>query len=184
MFDLGYNTGVNLIVDRGATGIARGQATTYSGGSYMDHSTLPLFALKVCTKCGEAKPHTEYHNHSRGGLRPACKVCTNAQNRSVYYKNHDEHLESKRRYRAENPDARRETVRAYDARHALKRKAHAAVKHEIRMGRLPRASELACATCGGGAEIYHHHSYERRFWLDVKPLCRTCHGEEHRVYES
>src|SRR4051794_22939314 len=95
MVNLEYNyTSSNRINDHGATGIARGLATTFQGGSYMNYSTLPLFALKVCTVCGDAKPLSEYHKQGEN-LRPACKACTNAQNRSIYQKNHDSHLEAK-----------------------------------------------------------------------------------------
>lgn len=148
----------------------------------MSHSTPQPSALKVCTKCGESKPLTEFHQRGKS-LRPACKACTNAQNRSIYEKNHDNHLETKRRYRLENPGARRETVRAYDDRHREKRKAHAAVKHEINRGGLPRAADCTCYLCGEPAAIYHHHSYARQHWLDVKPMCRVCHGKEHRAYD-
>ena len=42
-----YNTGVKLIVDRGATGIAHGLATTFRGGSYMpDHTTPHPYSRK------------------------------------------------------------------------------------------------------------------------------------------
>ena len=79
-----------------------------------DHTTLQPSALKVCTICGEAKPLSEFHKgNAADGLRYACKVCTNAQNRGIYEKNKDAHIEAKRRYRAENPEARRATLRKH-----------------------------------------------------------------------
>lgn len=178
-----YNTGVvNRKIDRGATLIAHGLATTFLGGSYMDHSTLPLFAFKTCTSCNQSKPLAEFHKQGNG-LRPTCKACTNEQNRATYQKNHDEHLEAKRRYRSEHPEARHETVRAYDQRHAEKRKAHVAVKLAIYAGKLAPASERTCDRCGAPAAMYHHHSYEEQYRLDVVPLCRICHGKEHRAYD-
>jgi len=149
----------------------------------MNYHTLPLFALKVCKTCGESKPLTEYHKgNDADGLRHACKSCTNAQNRSIYQKNHDEHLEAKRRYRRENPDARRATIAQHEQRHAEKRAAYYAVWLEIKRGNLPRPSTQMCAICSGRAAIYHHFSYEPEHMLDVTPLCRVCHGKEHQKY--
>lgn len=77
MGKIGYNyTRTNRKVDHGATSIARGLATTFLGGSYMNDHTPHLSALKVCTKCEEAKPHSEFHKgKDNDGLRPTCKVC-------------------------------------------------------------------------------------------------------------
>lgn len=151
----------------------------------MSYSTLPLFAFKVCTSCGEAKPLSEYHKQSRNGdtLRSMCKVCTNAQNRDIYQKNHDAHLEAKRRYRRKNPDARRATVAQHEERHAEKRAAYHAVWKAIRNGELLPPSSHGCTHCDAQAEIYHHWSYKREHWLDVTPLCRICHGKEHHAYD-
>lgn len=151
----------------------------------MSHSTLPLFAFKVCTACGEAKPYSEFHKQSRNSdaLRSMCKVCTNAQNRGIYERDKPSHLEAKRRYRRENPEARRATVLQHEERHAEKRAAYHAVWRAIKRGELPAPSTRVCARCHAPAEIYHHHSYEPHFWFDVEPLCRSCHGEEHRVYD-
>lgn len=183
MGEMWYTTRVfNRKIDHGATLIARGLATTFQGGSYMIHSTPQPSALKVCSKCGESKPHSEFHKgKDNDGLRHTCKACVNAQNRSIYEQNKDAHLEAKRRYRRENPEARRATLRKYEQVHRHKRHAHYAIKHEIRDGRMPSASECQCAHCGNSAETYHHWSYEREHWLDVTPLCRECHGREHRT---
>lgn len=37
---------------------------------------------KICTKCGEEKPHTEFHLHkiSKDGRHPSCAKCKNATN--------------------------------------------------------------------------------------------------------
>lgn len=182
---LGYNTGVNLIKSSGSASTLRYPFSTDVRGidTMIDH-TLPLFAFKVCSTCGEAKPHSEYHKgNANDGLRHACKACTNAQNRGIYYQNHESHLEAKRRYRRENPDARRATIAQHEQRHAEKRDAYHAVWHAIKRGELPRPSTLACAKCQAPAEIYHHHSYEEQYWLDVEPLCRTCHGKEHHAHD-
>lgn len=45
---------------------------------------------KVCTKCGEDKPFSEYGKHKKGkhGLRSQCKPCVSVQN-TAYLKNYD-----------------------------------------------------------------------------------------------
>ena len=66
-------------------------------------------------------------------------------------------------------------------------KANAAVSRAIREGRmgLPPACE-ACGvpyriigTKGFASVVWHHWSYEEAHWLDVIPLCRSCHGKIH-----
>jgi hypothetical protein len=52
---LGYNTGVNRIVGRGATVIAHGLATTFMGGSYMSDHTTRNESPKLC-ECGCGQP--------------------------------------------------------------------------------------------------------------------------------
>lgn len=181
---LGYNIlDVNRKVDRGATPIAHGLSKFCIGELTVNYSTLPLFARKVCNICGESKPLSEFHKgNGPDGLRQACKPCINAQNRGIYQKNHDSHLEAKRRYRRENPEARRATVIQHEERHAEKRAAYHAVWRAIKKGKMLPPSACRCARCQSPAEIYHHHSYEPQFWFDVTPLCRACHGEEHRAY--
>ncbi len=39
--------------------------------------------MKQCTKCGQAKPFSEFHNSGRGRRRPDCKSCRR-QYRAVY----------------------------------------------------------------------------------------------------
>lgn len=176
-----YNGDIlNRRVDRRDALTSGGLGKFYEGELTMSDHTLDASSVKTCTCCGETKSLTEYHKHG-SGLRPACKACTNAQNRSIYQKNKPSHLASKRRYRAENYEARLATVRAYDQRNEMKRRAHRAVKHAIRSGKMSPVQNCLCVRCGAPAEIYHHHSYMPLFWLDVEPVCRVCHGEEHRA---
>lgn len=182
MGDLWYNE-VTSISSRGAALTAPGLGNCHGRTATMSDHTADALRVKVCTKCGEAKPITEFHRqaHSPDGLHPACKSCTNAQNRSIYKAHKLAHLEAKRRYRAQNPDARLATIRKYDAINAMARKAHRAVRHAIAVGDIRPVHECVCQRCGNQAEVYHHESYEPERWLDVQPLCRVCHGEIHRV---
>lgn len=151
----------------------------------MDYHTLPLFARKTCTACGESKPLSEFHKgRDSFGLRQTCKACTNAQNRGIYERNKPAHLESKRRYRRENPDARRATLQKHTETHRQQWRAYYTVKRAITRGDLLPVRERVCEHCGQQAETYHHWSYQREHWLDVIPLCRVCHGKEHQKYDA
>lgn len=76
---------------------------------------------KTCTKCGEAKPRSEFHKNrtKRDGLADQCKVCARARTRAWAQKNQarkkagdsayrDEHREEilvyKKNYREANPE--------------------------------------------------------------------------------
>lgn len=73
------------------------------------------------------------------------------------------------------------------ARHALLRNAnrpmrlaHKAVTLAIYHKTLPKASECACTHCEKTAGDYHHHNgYDEQHWLDVIPLCKSCHRLAH-----
>ena len=52
---------------------------------------------------------------------------------------------------------------------------NSAVKH----GHIIRPTQ--CPTCGSGVSIEaHHHSYEKRYWLDVVWVCKECHIKLHK----
>lgn len=73
--------------------------------------------LKSCTKCGEAKPLTEYHRRaaSRDGYRPLCKACAIAYQRARYDSRRDQEVAgSKSRYET-NRDARLAYAKRYHA---------------------------------------------------------------------
>ena len=43
-------------------------------------------------------------------------------------------------------------------------------------GTLPRVVTQRCVACGQSAAQYHHYlGYEPEHWLDVQPLCLSCH---------
>lgn len=56
-------------------------------------------------------------------------------------------------------------------------RAHAAVAAAIQAGKLVKPSELACADRGRPAAVYdHYRGYAREHWLDVEPVCDSCHA--------
>lgn len=50
-----------------------------------------------------------------------------------------------------------------------------AVGVAIREGRLAPAAGQPCRTCGLAAAVLHHWSYLPADWLDVVPVCHSCH---------
>lgn len=63
----------------------------------------------------------------------------------------------------------------------LTQRASSKVGYAIRNGKLPRVATQTCIICGNRANEYHHHKgYAKKNWLDVVPVCHSCHGEIHR----
>lgn len=107
-----------------------------------DDSTAPS-EFKVCSRCGEAKPHADYFSDRRkkDGCRQPCKPCKYAVDRSymklylIKYRqsrleelraadrrrnaaNREGNRERSRRWRAENPERKLANVRARQIRKA------------------------------------------------------------------
>lgn len=132
----------------------------------------PAPSQKTCKGCGEAKAISEFYRNKlcADGYRSICKVCIAVRGRLP------EWVESRRRSESRRP---KRTVR----RDPLKTAARNAVKSAIARGELAHWNTAICAHCGGAAVHYHHQNgYEREHWLDVIPLCRLCHSNEHSKY--
>lgn len=55
-----------------------------------------------------------------------------------------------------------------------------AVRTAIRRGQLPDPRKITCVDCAGKAAQYHHDKgYEKKHWLDVIPVCLSCHQKRH-----
>lgn len=158
--------------------------------------------MKECFKCKETKPLSCFYKHSQmaDGHLNKCKECAKndtKENRAEnieYYKeydrnrpNHDERVKKrcekvKQMYSQDEVYKNKilESKTHWIERNKHKRQAQVACGNAVRDGRLPKPS--SCKHCGvSGVKIqYHHHSYEKEFWLDVIPLCTKCHGLEHR----
>ena len=81
-----------------------------------------------------------------------------------------------------NSEAGRITQRKYRQNHREQCNAKAAVERSIKSGKLPRPDSLQCS-CGKQAKQYHHHNgYDKKYWLDVVPLCVSCHGKVRKVF--
>ncbi|GGR71225.1 bacteriophage protein [Streptomyces aureoverticillatus] len=69
--------------------------------------------MKTCTKCGEAKPRSEFYADpgKRDGLKCACKSCVRAQRQE--YRASDRGRAAARNYREQNRDKHREWERSW-----------------------------------------------------------------------
>jgi hypothetical protein len=160
--------------------------------------------LKICTKCQEAKPFTEFYKQKggRGGLRSVCKKCTNFQSKISKAKNphyKERQRNTKREQYQNDPEYRSDIIernrqyRQSEAGKSASRNrynstkgkynwAHETVYNAIKQGRLPPISAQKCTICNKEADNYHHHNgYDQDHILDVIPLCLECHRIEHRV---
>jgi len=135
--------------------------------------------MKVCFKCKESKPLTEYYKHSRmaDGHLNKCKACT----KKDVGQHRENNLERIREYdRARGKLAHRiklqtEVTRAWRAEDVRRRLAHQAVGKAIRHGILVRQP---CERCGAMKTEAHHEDYDKQ--LDVMWLCTPCHKKRHK----
>lgn len=109
--------------------------------------------LKWCFKCKAWKPIANFGKDiSRGdGKKAKCKAC-----------------EYQKKVKLLSPETK-----------AVQAAASNAVRTAVRGGDLPKVTSLFCK-CGEPAKHYHHSKgYETEHWLEVEPLCRSCHKLEH-----
>lgn len=153
--------------------------------------------MKRCTKCGEFKAVSEFGNHSRtyDGLRCWCKKCHYEANR-LYRLTHTRRRKVSPRKRCElpNPETieQRERQRKQELlgnrrrrdderyrRDPGKFKAKKAIARLLRRGEILPAAEYRCGCCGKEARDFHHPSYMPSDFVNVIPLCRSCHVKLH-----
>lgn len=111
------------------------------------------------------------------GLRPICKECRRKASRDWQNKNKDAVRRYIKDYQARNKEVIAQRTKKYRQDHPDRYAATNAVWSAILTGKLPKASEHPCANpkCTNHANQYHHASYEPEHWLDVIPLCVSCH---------
>lgn len=131
---------------------------------------------KVCTKCREMKPLSEYHKHKGApdGLRYVCKACRKQLAAEYYVKDPEARRRVSNKYKKEHPERHRKTEAEYRKRNPLKVKAHNDVTHAIERGDLVRKP---CEKCGNERSEAHHEDYSKP--LEVIWLCRMCHVALH-----
>lgn len=159
---------------------------------------------KVCTKCGVDKPHDQYHRHkaSQDGLKSACKVCRNAENRAHdkvrYWSNPEFHAQRARNRYAADPERGRAIQAKYQQKVRAKkieaeRIAYLANKDAIdaenaRIAEERRAHRLAYRKAHYRANKDRVLAVARKYregYLDREKVVRRAHyaANKARVYE-
>lgn len=151
---------------------------------------------KVCSSCKKEKSYSDYSkNRSRSdGYAHYCKDCANGafkqwkddnrdawrkSKRQNYADNIERERERARTRRKENPEPLRRHNSTYNRNHPERMNAVNCVNRAIARGELIPVSECNCSFCGSPADEYHHESYAENDWLNVTPLCRSCHRQHH-----
>lgn len=131
---------------------------------------------KICSKCGIEKPLTEFHKQQRNkdGLRHWCKECR----RRYYQANRKQQGVYDRKYYANHKNKRATYFKAYVAQFPERIKAKRAVERAVKAGKLIRPNRCSNPKCNKlCVPEGHHWSYLEEHWLDVKWLCKSCHGQ-------
>jgi hypothetical protein len=142
---------------------------------------------KVCRSCKEAKPTSEFYPHDghKDGLSSYCHKCT-LQRRAIRYRSgHNRQLKAEYDKRANQTERRklqrRAAMRRWRSRNKQSVEAHMAVRWAVYFGILPPLGKTPCGKCGQPSYQYHHtNGMEEPHWIDVVPLCKTCHLAAHR----
>ena len=130
---------------------------------------------KTCFKCNKTLPFDAFYKHKAmaDGHLGKCKECT-----KLDVLNHRNlHADRIREYdRARGSRQPYSYVVAYRAANDDKYKAHRAVRHAVRNGKLVK---LPCFVCGSDKTEAHHPDYSSP--LDVVWLCPSHHKQTHAM---
>lgn len=146
---------------------------------------------KLCFKCGEIKPLTEFYKHPQmaDGRVNKCKECNkidvhnNTKKNKEYYREYDQkranlphRAEARKIYQQTHPDVINRLRKKYIKNNPEKHAAHIAVGNAVRDGRLIKQP---CEACGTFENIHaHHDDYAKP--LSVRWLCAKHHSEHHK----
>lgn len=150
---------------------------------------------KVCFKCENRQPLTEFYKHKQmaDGHLNKCKTCTkkdskeNRNNNIDYYLEYDKQranipkrVEARIKYSQteEGKKASRKAKEKWADNNVIKRSAHIIVRNHLRSGKLIKKYE--CENCGKkNCNIHgHHDDYAKP--LSVTWLCSKCHANWHK----
>lgn len=132
--------------------------------------------MKVCSKCGEAKPLDQFYadrgkNASPDGRRADCKACFNATAKAWRESNRERVREADRDRYAADPQKHNRKVMLWHRENPHKKNAQQKAWRAVRSGKLARPD--ACEDCGDSRVEAHHDDYSKP--LDVRWLCPICH---------
>ncbi len=147
---------------------------------------------RTCVKCEIEKPVERFEPGGRpGSIRNTCKLCrSRASSRRMRERRAadpelDEKMRAYHRAYTSRPEyraARRGESKKRTKEQIIRSKAAVHVNNEIKAGRMRKAQEFDCEMgpdgCRGRHE-WHHDSYRRDRWMDVRALCVKHHKEWH-----
>ncbi len=169
--------------------IAKRSASLIASGKKRKKSVvLDGITYWKCGTCEVYKPEPDFYidGKTASGVASVCKECHTAA--SIRTRDRDSARESNaeymRRARAKDPEKFKERERiASSSRRQndpAKVAARAALNNAVKRGDLVKPKE--CEQCGRETRLTgHHDDYSKP--LDVRWLCYSCHGKEHRVVE-
>jgi len=132
--------------------------------------------FKICKKCSESKPFSEFYNHfgptgiPYGDCRECTKKCV-SENRSLRRKQYSEYDQRRFKEPARKRDVR-ENMKRHRSNNPEKYKARTALNNAVRDKNIVRQP---CEVCGSAKSQAHHHDYSKP--LEVRWLCFKHHRE-------
>ena len=144
----------------------------------MGESDLNCPKTRVCTKCNVEKQLSAFHIERKGryGRKSICKSCINAY---VHTYTHSKLGRAQiRAWRQSEAGklAKKRQRQLEKQRYPERVKARKQVANAVEAGLIPRVTTLRCYVCSDDAREYHHYrGYTEKHWLDVLPVCRSCH---------
>ena len=163
-----------------------------SGKAVVSVSFYGANSMKTCTKCKRNLPETKYHKDKsrKDGMQYTCKRCQ-SNLKMAWEKDHPARCRATwQKYNAAHRSEVNERCRKYRASRQLEiaeynRRRYPLYKKEIAaVSRANYAKSIGilvpqpCTACGSTRNIDgHHDDYNKP--LEVRWLCRLCHGRLH-----
>ena len=134
---------------------------------------------KACRVCGTTSPP-----HGWKRAENICRTC-DAANARAYYRAHAEECRKKAvEYRRTHPgyEKRRLPYEERKRKRGMKLLANSVLTQAVRHGRVKKPNR--CESCGTVLPKKHIHGHHPDYNkpLEVRWLCVTCHGAEHRRF--
>lgn len=142
--------------------------------------------MKICPTCQQEKAETEFYKAKRSadGLKSQRKKCHTSGN--IRTRDEDKKRAANREHMARARISNPEKFRARDRDASRKREwtpereARYQLNLAVKRGDIKKPA--SCEECGLQKRLTgHHDDYSKP--LQVRWLCYTCHGKEHRVVE-
>ena len=134
--------------------------------------------MKICRKCGNEFPLSEYYNHKamKDGHLNICISCVKLTVKSRYLREESRlKIAEYERSRFKSP-LRKALLKKYEEKSRIKNpekyKARTALSNAVRDKRIFR---MPCVHCGNPKSQGHHEDYSKP--LEVKWCCFKCHRE-------